>query len=266
MRTNKTIIGIALGVSVPAAFLGTVGFAADGKSVPMKAVTRVMTTTAAIGTAAPIVQPKFENFDPAKYTGETGKIVLPCSGNVASVTLRKWVDGQLGDYLQISGKGSELVAPVGSYKLLYYYVSMAGKEGRNWSIGSNRAADDKSPIIEVKANESIELGTAKQLQAAIESGKTGSIKLPCKGQAAVSLRLAGDDKFQTSLEVSGKGSELTVPVGSYRLGYYFLSVAGKNGGTGRSTMLRYRPKRPVCSKSSPAALLTLCQVGILRHP
>ena len=131
IRTKRTIIGIALGVFALTILVGGAGFGADGKSVTITTVTPAVTT-------APVAQPKFENFDPAKYTGETGKIVIPFGGDEAVIALRKVVDGKLGNHLVGSGKGKSVIVPVGAYKVTNIEASVVGKSGQTWWIIRNQ--------------------------------------------------------------------------------------------------------------------------------
>lgn len=212
MRTSKTIIWIILGASGLAFVLGGAGFAADESSVPATAV----------------AAPKFENFDPAKYTGETGKIELPIAGQTAMVMLRKVQDGKLGDYLQVSGKDAEMTVPVGSYRLAYYYVNAIGKNGSSLTFVTNGGINENGQALEIKSGESVSIEAAGQLAASIKAGKTGKIIVPFDGDTSVSLRTLEKNGPGGQLMVSGKSGALEVPTGKYELVGYTSMVTAKD--------------------------------------
>jgi hypothetical protein len=208
--------------------------------------------------------PKLLDFDPAKYTGETGKIKLPIAGQTATVLLIKVLDGgKLGDFLELYGKGDSLAAPVGSYKVSYFTVNVIGKDGRTLTL-SNSSVGEEKEVLEIKAGESVAIEWAEQLVASIKAGKTGKITVPYSGNSSVHLHVVEKDGRDTRLQVSGKSNEIAVPTGKYQLvGYrtmvtakdktgWYISIAKQGGDT-----LEITPTTNVKVKSSPSIVASV---------
>jgi len=210
MRTSKIIIGIMLGAL---AVLGCGAFGADQSSTPATAV---------------VVQPQFENFDPATYKGETGTIALPCAGQ-SMLLLRKFEDGKLGNYLELSGKEKSVSVPVGTYKVQYCSLQMPAKNGTTWGLNASGDTGDKAKPFEVKAGKSVKLPFAEAIVKSLKSGKTGTMTLPSNGESMAVLVGANGGMPSSSLQVTGKSKTLTAPVGSYKLAYCRYMAADKAG-------------------------------------
>lgn len=220
----------------------------------------------------------FEEFNPAKYTGETGKIVLPVQGKDGMAFLSKILNGQPGGTLSLEGKGSELIAPVGKYTLDDYMVTIPGRGDCKWTI-SRESKPGEAPEIEVKAGESTFVDAQTGIKQVIDSGQVGYIRLPCKAQASVVLEyMDGDKVFMTSLTVSGTSSELAVPAGRFKISYYYFSVSGEKEPswqiTGRffgdtdSRVIDVQPdsKTDLVTNARTLAFLKTKETGVVKLP
>jgi len=218
IRTNKTTIGTALGMPALMLVLGVAGFAADEKAVPA-------TSVATAG-------PKFERFDPAKYTGETGRITLPIAGQAARLVLRKVEDGKLGGYLEVKDAGlkdAALTVPVGSYRVAYYYLKVIDKNGTVLILTNTGSDEEEGQMLEINAGESAALEMPGQLVESIRAGKTGRIIVPYDdGDSSLLLRVADEKGIHVGLAVTSKSSEVDVPAGKYRLESYTSTATARD--------------------------------------
>jgi hypothetical protein len=174
--------------------------------------------------ATTVTAPKFEQFDPATYKGDTGIITLPCAGR-SMLLLRKFEGGELGDYLQVSSTKKSVVVPVGSYKEQYCFVTVPGKGGTTFFINAFRGETDKP--IQIKAGKSITLPMVQKLLESMKSAKTGAIVLPYDGESKITL-ISADNK-NGYLQAASKSKTLTIPVGKYVVGNYSSAVTDKSG-------------------------------------
>ncbi len=228
MRTNKTIITTIFGTSAILLTVGGATFAAGPKSVPMKAVTMTTSVAAPAVSSTAVETPKFENFDPATYKGETGSIALPCAGD-SMLLLRKFEDGKLGDYLQIDGKDKNLSVPVGAYKVRYCSVSISIKDGTTWTI-SYSTISEIDQLIRIKAGKLTTLPMLQEAVKAVKSAKTATVTLPYEGRGSVWLGPSLGENSDSNVLASSKTNKVTVPVEGYAIFQYMNTVTDKDGG------------------------------------
>jgi hypothetical protein len=210
MRTNKTITCV-VGISAALVLAAGVCFAVAVSSPTMEVKPAVKPLAVA---ATAVVAPKFEAFDPAKYTGKTGKITLPYAGT-SMLLMRKFENGKLGDYMQVMGKEKTIVVPVGTYKVATLSMTTKDKDGKQWSILCSPVSDDKARALDIKAGATIVLPACEPITASIDVKQNAD-------KVTMSLQMlgAGGDKC-TIQQMAQAGTAPEAP------GFQVLSKSGK---------------------------------------
>ncbi len=130
-------------------------------------------------------RPSIVVFDPAKYKGKTGKIVLPFKGE-SFLYAYKIDQGKQTPYI-LKSKTGTFAAPVGSFRLLQYYASYGtSKGGRPWRLSGR---------------------FDKPLAIKVGSGTTYQIKGGAPFTAWVKVQQSVRSRVSMDLVVLGRGGE-----------------------------------------------------------
>lgn len=141
------------------------------------------------GAASPL---KVEQFEPAKYQGETGTIVLGYKGESSLEAYQR--DGTKA--LRLSTNDGIVKAPVGNYHVMGYQALAKEQSGAEWVARCSPGAR-----VSVKAGSSTELKLGPPLTASI------TVKTRGKDQVSMDLKLAGVDGGQYTISKKGGRDE-----------------------------------------------------------
>lgn len=131
---------------------------------------------------ARLERPSFVRFDPAKYRGQTGKIILSIKGPAMAMLVERDKTGRR-TYYELNSKSGTFLAPVGAFQLAGYMVYAPKQDKRGAPMLTGRY--EKEPLVRVSGGRTCRITVGPPLTASAkvtQTGKTVTIDLLMRGR------------------------------------------------------------------------------------
>jgi hypothetical protein len=131
-----------------------------------------------------------EDFDPARYAGKTGRLVLPYKGH-ASVEL---VSAGASKLLRCSTDDGVLLVPAGVHRIVAYHASIADERGETWTASRYFwGSEQRDLTVAADGSHPLDIGPPFKALVAVRRGNGDEVRLDLKvaGADGGSYRIAG---------------------------------------------------------------------------